>query len=199
MESVGMQKAWLETVLEVSSSSQDADAVDADALFEIQGDVSTSEIQTTSEPHRLDGVVIGTLVGLNATGEPLVDFPANPAGEHIPARSAVTLDKGEIGREVALLFEEGAPHRPIVMGLIQHPERMPSTSPESIRSETQNPMDAEVDGERLVFTAKKEIVLRCGKASITLTRAGKVLIRGAYLLSRSSGVNRIKGGSVQIN
>ena len=28
---------------------------------------------------------------------------------------------------------------------------------------------------------------------------GKVLIRGTYLLSRSSGVNRIKGGSVQIN
>ena len=57
----------------------------------------------------------------------------------------------------------------------------------------------DVDGERLVFTAKKEIVLRCGKASITLTRAGKILIRGAYLLSRSSGVNRIKGGSVKIN
>ena len=32
-----------------------------------------------------------------------------------------------------------------------------------------------------------------------LTRAGKVLIQGAYLLSRSTGVNRIKGGSVQIN
>ncbi|MEW5071937.1 hypothetical protein AB1P14_09365, partial [Pseudomonas aeruginosa] len=38
-----------------------------------------------------------------------------------------------------------------------------------------------------------------GKASITLTRAGKVIIRGAYLSSRSTGVNRIKGGSVQIN
>ena len=35
--------------------------------------------------------------------------------------------------------------------------------------------------------------------NIMLTRAGKVLIRGAYLLSRSSGANRIKGGSVQIN
>ena len=194
-----MKKAWLETVLEVSSSSHDAHAVDAEALFEFHRDVSTSEIQTTSEPHRLDGVVIGTLVGLNAAGEPLVDFPANPAGAHIPARFAVTLDKGEIGREVALLFEGGAPHRPIIMGLIQHPERIQSTSSESICSEPQNPMDAEVDGERLVFTAKKEIVLRCGKASITLTRAGKVLIRGAYLLSRSSGVNRIKGGSVQIN
>jgi hypothetical protein len=87
----------------------------------------------------------------------------------------------------------------MILGLIQHPERVQSTSSERIRSETQSPLEAEVDGERLVFTAKKEIVLRCGKASITLTRSGKVLIRGAYLLSRSSGVNRIKGGSVQIN
>ena len=44
-----------------------------------------------------------------------------------------------------------------------------------------------------------QIVLRCGEASITLTRAGKVLIRGAYVLSRSSGTNRIQGGSVEIN
>jgi hypothetical protein len=42
-------------------------------------------------------------------------------------------------------------------------------------------------------------VFRFGQASITLTRAGKVLIRGAYLLSRSSGVNLITGGSVEIN
>src|SRR6266487_4840364 len=112
-----MKKECLETVLEVSSSSHDAHAVDTDALFELQGDGLTSEIQTTSEPHRLDGVVIGTLVGLNAAGEPLVDFPANPAGEPLPARSAVTLGKGEIGREMALLFEGGDPRRPIVMGL----------------------------------------------------------------------------------
>ena len=58
---------------------------------------------------------------------------------------------------------------------------------------------AKADDEKLILTAEKEIVLRCGLASITLTRAGKVILRGAYLLSRSSGVNRIKGGSVQIN
>ncbi len=55
------------------------------------------------------------------------------------------------------------------------------------------------DGEELTLSAKRQITLQCGKASITLTRAGKVLIRGAYVSTRSSGVNRIKGGSVQIN
>ena len=51
----------------------------------------------------------------------------------------------------------------------------------------------------MLITAKDRLVLRCGKASITLTRAGKVLIEGAYVLSRSTGVNRVKGGTVQLN
>ena len=36
-------------------------------------------------------------------------------------------------------------------------------------------------------------------SGITLTRAGKVLITGGYVSSRSKGVNRVKGASVQIN
>jgi hypothetical protein len=55
------------------------------------------------------------------------------------------------------------------------------------------------DGDRLIVTAKEQLVLRCGAASITLTKAGKVLIRGAYVSSTSTGVNRINGGSVQLN
>ncbi len=58
---------------------------------------------------------------------------------------------------------------------------------------------ANVDGERVVLEGREEVVLKCGEASITLTRAGKILIRGKYLLNRSSGVNRILGGSVQVN
>ena len=49
------------------------------------------------------------------------------------------------------------------------------------------------------MTARKQLTLRCGKSSITLTAAGKIIIRGKYIVSRSSGVHRIKGGSVQIN
>jgi hypothetical protein len=60
-------------------------------------------------------------------------------------------------------------------------------------------VEIEADAERLIVSAKDQLVLRCGKASITLTKAGKVLIQGTYLSNQSSGVNRIKGGSVQIN
>ena len=60
-------------------------------------------------------------------------------------------------------------------------------------------VDVDADGERLMVSAREQLVLRCGKASITLTKAGKVLIEGAYVSSRSSGVNRVKGGSVQLN
>jgi hypothetical protein len=49
------------------------------------------------------------------------------------------------------------------------------------------------------MSATDQMVLRCGKASITLTKEGKVIIQGAYVSSHSAGVLRLKGGSVQIN
>lgn len=129
------------------------------------------------------GVIIGRVTSVGDVGGPLVDFPGNPTPEPVPARATVSLKGDAIGREVPLLFEGGDPFKPIIVGVLQPPQ----------------PLNAQVDDERVVITAGQEIVLSCGKASITLTRAGKILIRGAYLLSRSSGVNRIKGGSVQIN
>ena len=39
----------------------------------------------------------------------------------------------------------------------------------------------------------------CGKASLLMTKEGKVVIYGTYISSRSTGVHRIKGGSVEIN
>ena len=60
-------------------------------------------------------------------------------------------------------------------------------------------LEARVDGKRVVIEAQDEIVLECGKASITLRRNGRIVIRGAYVETHAEGVNRIKGGSVQIN
>jgi len=146
--------------------------------------------ETGTSAVRLDGVIIGVLAGFDDSGHPLVAFPGNTLQTGCLARSSAALSRDDIGREVALLFEQGDPAQPLIIGRIQHPEELKQPA------ET---VSADIDGERMVFNAKKEIVLRCGKASITLTRAGKILIRGAYVLSRSSGANRIKGGSVQIN
>jgi hypothetical protein len=87
------------------------------------------------------------------------------------------------------MFENGDPTRPLVIGRLLDPAAAVPVQPAQVQ----------LDDQCLELRAEREIVLRCGKASITLTRAGKVIIQGAYLSSRSSGVNRIKGGSVQIN
>lgn len=60
-------------------------------------------------------------------------------------------------------------------------------------------LDIKVEGRRLEIEGKDEVVIRCGKASITLRRNGRIIIKGTYVESRSKGTNRIKGGSVQIN
>lgn len=155
------------------------------------------ERQTAVErarPSRIDGVLVGKLVAFVATGEPRVEYPGSNGP--LLARAAMALETAHIGRNVALLFEGGHPDKPIVMGLMFEPSGAPK---ELVSLENSARPEIESDGERLVLSAEKEIVLRCGQASITLTRAGKILIQGEYLLSRSSGTNRIQGGSVEIN
>jgi hypothetical protein len=153
--------------------------------------VATNRRAPASAPtiSRWPEVVIGILDGFDAEGRPLVDYPGNAAGKPLPALTTALYETDAVGRQVALLFADGDAARPVIVGLVRLPG---DVVPGGARV-------AELDGERIVLKAKQEIVLECGHASITLTRAGKVLIRGAYLSSRSSGVHRIKGASVDIN
>ena len=152
---------------------------------------------------QIEGVRVGKIVNIGEGGKVFVDFPGNMQGQ-VAARftSSANLKMlrhaASAAQDILIAFENNDPELPIIIDVLS------SLVDDIIESSTvaldiERPKDVLIDGKRVTFDAREQIELRCGKASITLTRAGKVLIRGAYLLSRSSGVNRIKGGSVQLN
>jgi hypothetical protein len=139
---------------------------------------------------KINGVVIGVFAGFDSDGKICVDFSLNPYKKPVTAVSAISFNKNDTGKKVALIFQNGNPSFPVIVG--------PIVSDYQIKYDGKSNELIE-DNERINLNAQNEIVLRCGKASITLTKSGKIIIRGKYILSRSSGVNKIKGGSVQIN
>jgi hypothetical protein len=127
-------------------------------------------------------VIIGRVVSVTKTGAPVVEFSGCPGGRPVAAQATAPYDLVPPGSAVALMFLGGDRARPLAIGVVSEPA----------------PVPAQVE-ETLTLTAGREIVLQCGRASLVLTRAGKVLVRGAYVSLRSSGMQRITGASVQIN
>lgn len=178
-----------------------------------QTDINTFELlrddETSFSTLAPGEIVLGTVTGFDSNGQCLVDYHANPNKASLVAMTTQAVSQKHIGRQAALLFTNGDPRQPVIVGLIHSPlqdmlETYEMTSAHNEQAEgghQSRPVadDVTIDGKRIVLEGQEEIVLKCGDASITLTRAGKILIRGRYLLNRSSGVNRIMGGSVQVN
>ena len=158
----------------------------------LQGPASAAAApDATAQRALIHGALVGELLALADGGNtPLVRFDGQPTA--MRARSTIDLHGPHIGQPVVLMFEGGDATRPIVMGVVRQAAGWPLAEPPA-------QVEVDADGQRLIVSAKEQMVLRCGKASITLTKAGKVLIEGSYVLSRSTGVNRVKGGSVQLN
>ena len=138
-------------------------------------------------------IVLGHLVAWDDKG-PLVDFDGNPRG---PVRARVTTTGARVqtrapnavGQEIVLLVDARPGRPPILLGFLQP---LAGTT-------GQSELEARIDGRRVELEGRDEIVLRCGEASITLRRNGRVVIKGIQVETRAAGVNRIKGGSVSIN
>jgi hypothetical protein len=115
-------------------------------------------------------------------------------GRRVAAKSVVALSGAVLQQAsaaktpVLITWAESAPSTPIIVGILQ-PQVDSPTLLEHLK----------IDGRRVSLTAEDEIELRCGEASITLRRNGRLVIRGAYVETSSTGTNRVKGGSVQIN
>ena len=142
----------------------------------------------------MSGATTARFEGHDLCNQPLISGVHGLAGEVVVARTTVPLLGEQKGSTVVILFERGDVRHPIIMGVLQTPPSL-----DQAPDQAEGTISIHADDDRLVLSAAREIVLRCGQSSITLTKAGKVLIKGAYVSTRSSGVNRIKGGSVQIN
>lgn len=140
---------------------------------------------------------IGRIVG-STKGRFLVDYPGNPHGA-LPARTVLSPTvltracKRATRPEVILAFEDERADRPVILGLL-HSERSGSETPE-----VHDRPEAIVDGKRIVLEGEDEIVLKCGKAVLMMRRNGRIVVRGTYIETESEGVNRVTGGTVEIN
>ena len=142
-------------------------------------------------PPRAETVTVGTLVGLAPSGEAWVDLPRERR-RNVLARSTCALVPEQVGRQVLVTWADDDREHPIITGVIR-------SAVDAAREASVPRLDAVVDAERIVLTGKREIVLRCGKASIVLEADGSVVVKGARLLTSATGVHRIRGGAVQIN
>ncbi len=144
---------------------------------------------------------IGYIVEITPEGVALVDFPEN-TGQPIQARSALSRQDqpliDALPIKVILMFENDDIRLPVVTALVRDTLFSENGALELGDSKSEV-TDAEVDGRRITFEAKEEIRMNCGKSTIILNKNGKIIIKGAQILSRSSGANKIKGSSVNIN
>ncbi len=105
-----------------------------------------------------------------------------------------TLVKAARQQSRAMVVRTGdTPARWVLVGLVR--ERL------STQAVTARPGQLEVamDGETLRLTAERDIVLKCGEASLTLRKDGKIVLSGTNVLTASRGPNRIKGASIALN
>lgn len=174
---------------------------------------------TTSVAVPLGGVVIGRLVGFDDQGAALVAYDFSTLHEPLSALSVVPLGEQQIGQDVAISFASNREGVALILGVIHTPAIVPpeagtdadeaagaysgefspgeSSPGESLLGESSPTL--EIDGQSLRLSGQKEITLRCGKSSITLTKSGKILIKGEHIVSRATGSNRILGGAIQLN
>ena len=154
-------------------------------------------------------IVVGNLVDVNERGEPLVQFDQNPFPLAIPALSILNADQPidpvDFPVKVTLMFDNGRLDQPIITGLVRSTLLLKDRSLDESKIATSQTtsldteLHTQVDGKKITLSAKDEIILKCGKSSILLRRDGKIVIKGADLISRSSSSNKIKGASVNIN
>jgi|SRR5690554_2157012 len=128
----------------------------------------------------ISGVIIGYIFNIDNDGQLWVTHSG--LEQPLAAKATCAATQQDVGRQCALMFENGNPSRPVVMGLLHEP-----TLTVAARSTGEPNNDSE------------SIELSCGKSSLTLHANGHIELRGSKITSHSTGLNHIRGASVKLN
>lgn len=140
--------------------------------------------------HASGSLLFGTLVGLESSGLALVQVGKSAEDLVRSVRSIVELSTDNVGSDLVLAHDRSHPESPVILGVIR---------PAGECGNTQRRLTVESEGETLALSADREITIRCGQASLRLTQAGKIELRGTEIMTRATGANKIKGGSISLN
>jgi hypothetical protein len=145
---------------------------------------------------------VGRILEIGSDGAAVVDYRDNELGP-MRARSAVVVSAEEagdiLGKQVLLVFEDGEMARPIIVGFVRDHILSPSKESPAEFGTMHSEIRFDFERSSMRIENDEEILLVCGKSSIKLRADGKVIIKGTEIVSRSSGANKIKGASVNIN
>jgi len=159
---------------------------------------ATESVVTTE----LDKPLVGHVVEILEHGEirvrvPVfgVEFLTAVCAEHVAGRSGGLASL--IGKPVIVMCLGGNSTQAVICGVLGSTTHEPPV--EIAEAQLPRPTTALLDGERVVLKASAEIVLECGRSSLTLTGDGRIVMKGVELVSRALRTNKIKGATVNIN
>jgi len=167
-----------------------------------------SSAPSSNELTRQGSLLVGKVVSINDHGNPMIAYDEITLNQPAEALTTVPLNRDAIGKDIAISFAQNNGGMAIVMGVIRRPlddvlalqsEQADEVINSAQTDESTGKPEIIVDGNKLEISASEEITLRCGKASITLNKNGKILIKGEHMLNRTSGSYKIKSGSIQLN
>jgi hypothetical protein len=126
---------------------------------------------------------IAKVVGFDVEGYPCLQ---TDAGLKESAESMIPINDSLLNQLVVVVPLTGVEKSMLILGRLYAP------------GEETGSAIVEENGKTTI-RASRELLLRCGEATINMKSTGKITIRGKYVLSLSSGVNAVKGAVVEIN
>lgn len=140
-------------------------------------------------------MLTGNLDGIDRDGRLL--FRRTGATGAVPVTIGVEIADGALvkaartQRRVAVLASDSGPW--VLVALLR--ERVVADARDALPGD----LEVRVDGDTLRLTAEKNLELRCGKSRLTLRKDGRIVVRGAHIVSASTGPHRIKGATIALN